>query len=353
MATEEKKEEENKKIKFPLRDGDLVEGTIIALKQDGIYLDIGGLLTGIIRGPEAIDESGKLRSAKKGDKMEATVIEVENEKGLVELSLRYASHKKAWDSLKEIFGKGEVVKIKIVDANKGGLIVKYKNFQGFLPASQLQPQHYPRVEDGDKMKILEKLKAFVGKELDAKIITLEETEEKIIFSEKQIQPEEETIKYKKGDIVEAKVTGLASFGAFVTFDKGGEGLIHISELDWKRIEKPEEAVKIGQVAKAKIIDFAKDGKAALSIKQLRDDPWKKINEKYHVDQIVKGKVLKINPFGLFVLLDSDIHGLCHVSELDLKEGEKIESKFKLGEKKQFKIISLEPEDHRLSLSPSK
>ena len=337
------------KIKFPLRIGDLVEGIIIGLDQEGIYLDLDGLATGIIRGPELFDESGKFSNCKKGDKVLATVVDLENEKGSVELSFRYAGHKKAWSDLKEILQLKKIVLVKIVDANKGGLIAEYNNFQGFLPVSQLKPENYPRVKEGNKMEILEKLKTFINKELLVRIINIDETEKKIIFSEKQIKTEKE-IKHKIGEVVEAKITGLANFGAFVTFNEDSEGLIHISELAWKRIEKPEEVVKVGETVEAKIINLTKDGKASLSTKALLEDPWKKINEKYQINQTVEGKILKINPFGLFVSLDENIHGLAHVSELLLKEGEKIETKFKEGETNLFKIISLEPEDHRLSLA---
>ncbi len=338
-------------LKAPLRPGDVVEGIVISLEKDGIYLDLEGVFTGVIRGPELVDETGELKNLKKGDKIEATVVDPENEKGLIELSVRYASHKKAYKNFQKIFEAGKPIKVKVIDANKGGLIVKYKNFQGFLPVSQLLPQHYPKVEEGDKTKILSKLRIFIDQELLVKIISPEE--EKIIFSEKQTRAEYKTkTKHKKGDVVSAKITGLADFGAFVTFNDGGEGLIHISELAWKRIERPEEVVKIGDVVKAKIVDFTKDQKAALSLKQLEEDPWEKANKKYKDGDIVKGKILRINPFGLFVSLDESIHGLAHISELNLKEGEKIEEKFKVGEEKNFKIISLEPEDHRLSLAPA-
>jgi len=344
-----KETEIDTKIKFPLKVGDLVEGTIVGLNQEGICLDLDGLATGIIRGPELFDESGRFSNCKKGNKVLATVVDLENEKGSVELSFRYAGHKKAWSDLKEILQLKKIIPVKVIDVNKGGLIIKHGNFQGFLPVSQLKPKNYPRVKEGNKIKILEKLKVFINKELLVRIINLDEIEKKIIFSEKQIRTEKE-IKHKIGEVVKAKITGLADFGAFVTFNKDSEGLIHISELAWKRIEKPEEVVKIGETVEAKIIDLTKNGKASLSIKALLEDPWKKVNEKYQVNQTVEGKILKINPFGLFISLDEDIHGLAHLSELLLKEGEKIETKFKEGEVKFFKIISLEPEDHRLSLS---
>jgi len=343
-----KQETKEEKINFPLKVGSLVKGTIIALRQEGVYLDLGGLATGIVRGPELIDESNQLSSFKKGNQVSATVIDPENEQGLIELSFRHAGHKRVWDNLKTIYQTKKNISVKVIDANRGGLIVKYGKIQGFLPVSQLKPEHYPKVKDGDKTKILEKLKVFVGKELTVKIIGFNSIEENLVFSEKQLK-EGERKKHQIGDVVKVKITGLADFGAFATFDKGFEGLIHISELSWKRIEKPEEIVKPGAIVKAKIINFANDGKASLSLKALQPDPWEKVTEKYHLNQIVKGKILKVKPFGLFVNLDQNIHGLAHISEIPLEKGETLE-KFKEGEEYQFKIVSLEPEDHRLSLS---
>jgi len=343
--SEEKITEEIKSLKI----GDFVKGTIIALNQKGVYLDLDGLATGIVRGPELFDESGRFSNLKKGKQVLATVMDIENEKGLLELSFRYASHKKAWEELKKIFQSKKNVPVKVLDANRGGLIVEYNRTKGFLPVSQLKAEHYPHVKDGNKTRILEKLRDFINQELKVKIIGFDEAEEKLVFSEKQTRKKEK-IEHQINDVVKVKITGLTNFGAFAKLNDGGEGLIHISELAWKKIENPEEIVKIGDELKVKIISFTPDGKASLSIKDLSDNPWEKVKEKYKVGQTLEGKVLKINSFGLFVGLDETIHGLAHISEIPLKESETLEGKFKEGEIYQFKIISLEPEDRRLSLS---
>jgi len=337
------------KTKFPPKVGDLVKGIILASNQDGIYVDLSGLGTGIVRGRELMTIGAFSAPLTKGSEIETTVLEAENEKGLVELSLRYATHKKAWENIKEIYKSGQIIPVKVTEANKGGLIVEYYNINGFLPVSQLKPENYPRVKEGDKIRILEKLKSFIGQTMMAKIITFNEADKKIVFSEKQIQ-ELPILNFKIGEIVDAKVTGMADFGAFVGFGDRGEGLIHISEIAWKRIEKPEEILKIGDTVKAKIINLTKDNKASLSIKALSADPWKEAKDKYHVGQIVKGKIIKINPFGLFVSLDENIHGLAHISEIPLQQNESLEQKFAEDKEYEFKITSLEPEDHRLSLS---
>lgn len=333
---------------------ELIEGKVIEIGKNEIYIDIDGILTGIIRGPELYDESGEFSNLKKGDKITTTVIDLENEKGLVELSLRHASHQKAWNKLEEIAKDKKTITVKIIGANRGGLLIQYGKIQGFMPSSQLRSEHYPRVEMGDKNKILEKLKKFVNTDMDVKIITVDEKEEKLIVSGKEVASEQKKQasekQYKVGDIIEGKITGLVDFGAFITFDKNQEGLIHISEIGWQRIDHPQDALSIGDKLKAKIIEITDDEKISLSIRNLIEDPWKKIKEKYKVGQIVKGKILKINPFGFFVEIDSKIHGLAHISEITSSTVKDIEKIAKIGDTFNFKIISIEAKDHRLGLS---
>lgn len=332
--------------------GELVEGKVIALGKSEVYIDIGGITTGVVRGPELHDESGEFSNLKIGDDITATVIGLDNEKGEMELSFRHAGHQKAWNKLAEHLKKGKIVSVKAVDANKGGLILKLGQMTGFLPVSQLSAEHYPRIEGGDKDRILEKLKSFIGQTLKVKIITAEEGEEKLIFSEKAALLDkhgEILTHYKVGDIVKGKVSGVTDFGAFVRFGEGLEGLVHISELAWQRIDNPHDVIKKGDEVKAEIIDID-ETKISLSTKRLKEDPWKNITKKYKTGQVVEGTVLKVNPFGLFVELDKDIHGLAHISELSTRLVKDPREIAKPGDKVKFKIVSLEPEDHRLGLS---
>jgi len=188
-----------------------------------------------------------------------------------------------------------------------------------LPVSQLSPENYPRVSGGDKSKILEKLKEFVGKSVEVRIIDADERSEKLIVSEKAVWEEQQKDlidKFKIGDTVEGTVTAVADFGVFVKFENL-EGLVHISEIAWQRIEHPKDIVKVGQEVKAEIIAI-EGSKIFLSMRKLLTDPWAEVAKKYDIGQKVTGKVLKINPFGLFVELDDDIHGLAHISELSDK-----------------------------------
>lgn len=330
--------------------GDIIKGKIISVTKKEIRIDCGSFTTGIVRGKELFKDPGLLEF-KPGDEVEATVVEIENENGEMELSLSSAGQKRAWDKIREAKEKNEPVAIYVLDANKGGLIGSFEGAQGFLPVSQLNPEHYPRVSGGDKTKIFEKLKSFVGQKINVKILDADEKQQKLIFSEKNLWEEEQKNiieRYKPGNVVLGEISALADFGAFVKFDDL-EGLIHISEIAWQRIDHPSDLLKVGQKIKAEIVSIEKS-KIFLSIKKLNDDPWKKIEERYTINQTVSGKILKVNPFGFFVELDHDIHGLAHVSELGLSGGQKPEDIAKPGDEVEFKIISIEPEFHRLGLS---
>jgi len=341
---------ETDKIKIP-QVGDLVKGTVITASKSEVKLDIDGVLMGIVRGPEMYNEVPEFSNLKAGSEVEAAVIDAENENGELELSFRLVGQEKAWVNLRQAFKDKTVVKVKIMDANKGGLISRYCQIDGFLPVSQLAPENYPRISGGDKTKILEKLKSFVGQEFEVTIITLNEEENKIIFSEKDVWNKKQKPaldKYKVGLEVEGKITAITNFGVFVTFGENIEGLIHISELAWKRIDSPSELYKVGDKIKAEIITI--DGaKVFLSAKKLLKDPWLEASEKYKTGQIVPGIILKINPFGLFIELDEQIHGLAHVSQLNLGSKEKITDLFKENEKRDFEIVSISPDEHRLGL----
>ncbi len=331
--------------------GDVVKATVLTISKNEVTLDIPGFRTGVVRGQELCNESADYSELKPGDETEATVLEMENERGEMELSFRFAGHKKIWDKLIELQKSGEIVIATVMDANKGGLMINVNKIVGFLPVSQLAPEHYPRVPGGEKNKILEKLKTFVGIPLEVKVIDVGEEEEKLIVSEKAAWEEKQKniiSAYKVGDIISGTVSALADFGVFVKFDNL-EGLVHISELAWQRIDHPDDVVKAGQEIKAEIIGV-EGSKIFLSMKKLIDDPWKKINEKYNVGDVVEGKVLKINPFGLFVELDPEIHGLAHISELSNKAIQSPNEVAKIGDTLKFKIISIEPVDHRLGLS---
>lgn len=332
--------------------GDTVTAKVLSVSKNEIHLDIGGIASGVVRGREAEDPSGAYENIKIGDDVQAIVVDLENELGEIELSFRQASHQKSWDALYDLMRKAEIVEADVLDANRGGLMIKVGKVGGFLPVSQLAPEFYPRVEGGDKNRILEILSSYIGMQMPVKIIDVGADEERLIVSGKDAWAEQEKDKlalFKVGDTVEGTVTGVVDFGAFMEFGEGLEGLIHISEIAWQRIDNPRDYLKRGQKVKAQIIQV--DGtKISLSLKRLLEDPWVKAVEKYKVGDKVKGKILKVNPFGVFVELDKDIHGLAHVSELSTKKVTEPTDIVKEGETHEFQVISVEPSDHRLGLS---
>ncbi|HEY4509884.1 MAG TPA: S1 RNA-binding domain-containing protein [Candidatus Paceibacterota bacterium] len=339
----------------PFRAGDLVEGTVIGIGRSCVYLNLGPQGTGIIYGREFLEEKTALKEVKQGERVVAKIVELENDDGYVELSLRQAGKELTWDRLKEKKEKEEILKVKIVGANKGGLLADLYGTQAFLPVSQLAQEHYPRVEDGDSSKILRALQAFMGQELEVQIFDLDPREGKIILSERskeRAKVREQLAKFQVGDVIEGEITGVVDFGAFIRFpinDSGTEpieGLIHISEIDWQIIEDPSQVLKVGDKVKAKIVDLSQ-GRASLSLKALKEDPWKEVEKRHNKLDVVQGKVTKLNPFGAFVEIEEKIQGLCHISEFGTKS--KMEETLKPGETYPFQILELNPAEHRMSL----
>jgi len=352
---------EENPVKIP-QVGDVLEGVVIDITSNSLLLDLGALGTGIVLGKE-IKDGLAVGKIKKGDKVGATLIDLENEEGYIELSIREASYERAWDDLESKRDVMGVVTTKVLDANKGGLMVEVNGITGFVPVSQLSSEHYPRVEDGDKNKILELLKKLIGKEILVRILDADRETEKLIVSERAASSEKEKeviAQLQAGDTIEGEISGVVDFGAFVKFlppAKAGsdresdklEGLVHISELAWQLIDDPRSIVKTGDKVKAKIIGID-DTRISLSMKALAKDPWSEIAEKYKVGDTVQGKIDKINPFGAFVYLDKDIHGLAHVSEFqEVYPGKKMDEVLRAGETYPWKILSIEPKDHRMGL----
>jgi small subunit ribosomal protein S1 len=247
--------------------------------------------------------------------------------------------------------KSEIISVKAFDANKGGLLIEIDGVRGFLPVSQLTPEHYPRVSSADKDEILHRLNGLTGKELKVKIIDVGRRDNKLIFSEKSAYEEsrsEAVSQYKVGDVIEGRVTGVVDFGIFMNFD-GIEGLVHISEISWDRVEYPGQFVSVGDTVKAKIIAIDGD-KISLSFKRLSEDPWIEAAKKFKVGSLVKGAVTRLTPFGAFVKVDTNIEALVHISELSQRHVDDPGEILSVGEEKEFKITSIDPEGHKLALS---
>ncbi len=330
-----------------MQTGDVVEGTVIAAEKHEVWLDLGPRGTGLVVGRE-IEHS---QDIKPGDLISASVLDPEDDHGYAILSLKKVAKEQGWASLEERHAKGDVFTVNAFDANKGGLLIEVDGIRGFLPVSQLSAENYPRVSGADKDEILHRLNALVGKPLEVRVLDINRRDNKLILSEKAAKREDTESKVSKltvGDVVEGVATGVVDFGIFVNVNSI-EGLVHISEIAWDRVDNPASYVKVGDKVKAKIISIDRD-KLSLSMKQLMSDPWIKDAAQYKVGDEVEGKITRITPFGAFVQVTPSIEALVHISELADQHVEDPSALVKLGETKKFRIIAIDPEAHKLSLS---
>ena len=286
-----------------------------------------------------------------GEKVTTSVVDPEMDEGYALLSMKRAVKDRGWDELQRAFDNQEIIEISPYDANRGGLLVELEGIRGFLPVSQLAAGHYPRVSGADKDEILQKLNALIGQVLRVRVLDVSRKDNKLIFSEKEAIKDDMQSRFselKVGDEVEGVVTGVIDFGAFVNVD-GIEGLVHISEISWERVEDPRKYVKNGQDIKAKIIAIDKD-RLSLSMKQMTEDPWLQEVKAFTKGSVVEGKVTRITPFGAFVQLSPSVEALVHVSEMSDDESVDPEKIFQLNEKKQFKVIDIDTDARKIALS---
>jgi len=334
----------------PPIEGDLLEGPVIAIDKSSVFIDLPPFGTGIIYGREFLNASDILRKVNLGDAIAAKVVDPEGREGYIELSLKEARQALIWSEAETAITDKTVFELLIKEANKGGLIIEWQGIQGFLPASQLKSEHYPRVEDGDKDRILDELKKLIGERLSVSVITADSKEGKLIFSEKdpeKKEKEEIVDRYNVGDVVEGEVTGMVDFGVFVKIEEGLEGLVHISEMDWGLVEDPRSMFSVGDKVNVKIIEV-KDGKISLSIKALKTNPWEEATAKYKKGDSVHGVVIKHNKHGALVSIEEGVAGLVHIS--DFGNEEKLREVLELGKSYPFSITLFEPKEQRMTLS---
>jgi small subunit ribosomal protein S1 len=330
-----------------LKTGDVVEGTITSVRKHEVWLDLGANGVGVVMRRE-IGHGQKLEV---GEKVTTSVVDPEMDEGYALLSMKRAVKDRGWDELQRAFEAGEILEISPYDANRGGLLVELEGIRGFLPVSQLAAGHYPRVSGADKDEILQKLGTLVNQPMRVRILDVSRKDNKLIFSEKEAIKDDmqsRLTELKVGDEVEGVVTGVIDYGAFVNVD-GIEGLIHISEISWERVEDPKDYVKTGQTVKAKIIAIDKD-RLSLSLKQMTEDPWLHEVKNFKKGDSVEGKVTRITPFGAFVQLSPSVEALVHVSEMSDEDSVDPEKIFQLNEKKQFKVIDIDTEARKIALS---
>lgn len=329
---------------------DVIEGKVIGIEKQAVYIDIPPIGTGIIYGREYINARDIIKKINVGDMVAGKVVSLSNKDGYIEISLKEARQALIWNEAEDAIRDKKIFDLPIQEANKGGLILSWQGISGFLPASQLKTEHYPRVSDGDKDRILEELRKLVGQKISVVIIGASPKEGKLIFSEKN--PEQKNKdhiigKYTLGDEIMGEVTGMVDFGVFVKLEEGLEGLVHISEIDWALVENPKLLFHIGEKVKVKIIEI-KDGKISLSIKALKENPWKEAEKKYKKDDVVDGVIIKFNKHGALASIEEGIAGLVHISEFG--SDDKLHDKLGLGKKYTFKITLFDAKDQKMTLS---
>jgi len=332
-------------IKY-FNDGDIVEGTIVKVDRDEVLLDIGYKTEGVIPSRELsikhdVDPNEVVSV---GDEIEALVLQKEDKEGRLILSKKRAQYERAWGTIEEKKEKDEVVEGTVIEVVKGGLIIDI-GLRGFLPASLVEMR---RVRD---------LQPYVGKTLEAKIIELDKNRNNVVLSRRawleQTQSEvrsEFLNKLAKGQVRTGVVSSIVNFGAFV--DLGGvDGLVHVSELSWKHIDHPSEVVEVGQEVTVEVLDIDLDReRVSLSLKATQEDPWRQFARTHQIGQVVPGKVTKLVPFGAFVRVQDGIEGLVHISELAERHVEIPEQVVNVGDDLLVKVIDIDLERRRISLS---
>lgn len=335
----------------PPKDGDIVEGIVSAVGRAKVYVNLPPFGSGIIYGKEYMNARDILRKVGVGDTIAAKVVDPQNKDGYIELSLKEARQALIWSDAEAAVKNQTVFDLVVSEANKGGLILTWQGIPGFLPASQLSQEHYPRVEDGDKDKIFGELQKLVDTHLHVVIITADQKEGKLIFSEKGPQEKEEkeekVSRYEVGDVLKGEVTGAVDFGIFVKLEEGLEGLVHISELDWGLVENTRDLYKVGDKVEVKVIEVKED-KISLSIKQLKENPWTLASDAFKKDQIVEGVIIKYNKHGALASIQEGVAGLVHISEFESED--ELKATLELGQSYSFKITLFEPKEERMTLS---
>ena len=328
--------------------GKTAKGEVIDANASRILLELPGGLTGMITKKEAAGYDAKTGDIEVGTEIEAFIIDPDGEQGLVMLSLRRASQEMVWAELGKSLDEQQDVKVKITEANRGGLIAYYKGIKAFLPVSQLTPLHYPRVSGADAGEILKRLQEHVGQEFTVRIINSDRENGKLIISEKAAHTAQSTETLKNlrvNDIIKGTVSGVVKFGIFVAFG-GVEGLVHLSELDWGHISNPAKKYSTGDKVEVLIIGI--DGeKLSLSVKRLADDPWKDKVVKYSIGDEVSGNVIRWNANGVFIEIEKDVPGIFPLEQFEVEDYSKLD--VKEGQEMVGVIEAINYDSHRIEL----
>lgn len=316
--------------------GELIEGIVVSASHREVLLDVGAKSEGIISGSELVDSDSSHKNLKPGDTVMAQVLQAENEQGYIVLSLKRAEKDRKWKVAENAFNDGSVLEAEVIEYNKGGLLVDCIGLRGFVPLSHLDRVHFTedvgKYAGGSEAELRDTLNVLAGKTLKVRVIEVERQKNRLVLSEKDAlstySPEARQKRLDEinpDDVLTGVVTGIMNFGIFVDLE-GVEGLVHISEIAWEKVNHPRDYFSVGEEIEVKVLGIdKKSNKLALSVKQLTDNPWEIVEEKYPVGTKVSGTVSKIVPFGAFVNLEKGLDGLIHVSETDgpLEEGQEV------------------------------
>jgi small subunit ribosomal protein S1 len=347
-------EQEGLGIDFPQK-GEIRSGMIASISPGQILVSVGTKSEGIISGKE-FDQIPKeeLEALKVGQEIPVYVLNPEDAHGNLVLSFTRAREEKSWKEAEDLLDSKEVKHSTVIGYNKGGLIVPLGGLRGFVPASQISLSRRAQVT-GDTPD--QRWGKMVGQEIDFKVIEVDRDRRRLILSERSASSEtRETIKERviseleEGKIRKGRVTSLADFGAFVNVS-GADGLVHLSEISWDRIQHPSEVLEVGQEVSVKIISVDREKKRiGLSIRQTQEDPWKKKIESFEVGQLIEGQITRLTKFGAFAKLDDEFEGLIHISEISEHRIEHPKEVLKEGDVVALRIIKIDPENHRIGLS---
>ena len=334
------------KTLITFNDGDVIEGTIVRIDRNEVMVDVGYKSEGVIPSRElSVRKSVNPKDlVNEGDRIQALVLDKEDDEGRLILSVKRAIYEKAWGDIQEISDNDKSVKGTVIESVKGGLIVDI-GVRGFLPASLID------------VRRVKELTSYIGEEIEAKILELDRQRNNIVLSRKAHLEQEQSGERKSflenlevGNIKEGKISSIVNFGAFV--DIGGmDGLVHVSELSWRHVENPNEIVKVGDTVTVKVLEIDNDKeRISLSIKQVTEDPWSDFELQYKQDDIVDGEVTKVVPFGAFVTIGKGVEGLVHISEISVDKVDSPELALAIGQKVKIKITELDIPKRRVNLS---
>ncbi|NLK21749.1 MAG: 30S ribosomal protein S1 [Epulopiscium sp.] len=330
-----------------LRSGEIVKGTIINVTDTEVSVNLGYKSDGIITKTELSNDPNinPKDEFKIGDEIDVYILRVNDGEGIVELSKKRVDAQKGWDMIQKSFEEGTALKGKVIEVVNGGVIVMSNEVRVFIPASLMGPRY------------IQDLNQFLGEVIEYKIIELDKRRRKIVGDHKQISLKEREKKKEEvlstlevGQKVKGIISNLTDFGAFV--DLGGiDGLVHVSQISWKKIKKPGDVLKIGQEVEVIVTEINKENnKISLSMKKNEDNPWEKVVEKYPVDSVIKGKIVRMAPFGAFVELEEGVDGLIHISQIANKHVVKPEDELKIGEIVEVKVLDIDIDKKKISLS---